>query len=142
MKAAEALIAWSRTTDSLHDPPAGSVAIGPLIQNDCPDWTKGYPLTGGAAYVDRRKLHGFPQQHEVMLDWYRLVFSYGLDPYIVHRAFLLIDEYQAVIKRHGLGPAKGEPGHDPEIPYGRCVPGEAPQIKIFRCNGATHFWPA
>ena len=143
MKAAKTLIAWSGADAALpHEAPSGSIAIGPLMQEGGRDWAQGYPCTGGAAYVYRRKLRGLAQQHEVMLDWHALVYSYGLDPYIVHRAFLLIDEYQTAIKARGRGPAKDEPGHDPTVPYGRTVEIKPPELKIFRAGGATHFWPA
>ena len=33
-----------------------------------------------------------------MLQMYLLVYTNGIDPYIAHRAFLLIDEYQTIIK--------------------------------------------
>jgi hypothetical protein len=100
-----------------------------------------YSASGGAAYVARRKLSKPEQEHQVMLDWYQLVYAYGLDPYIAHRAFLLIDEYQDVIKRMGCGPAKDEPGHDPGVSYGRAVQTPLPKLKITRTGPATHFWP-
>jgi hypothetical protein len=53
----------------------------------------------------------------------------------------LIDEYQALIKDAGLGPAKSEPGHDPDIPFGRIVDYPVPVLKIFTSGRATHFWP-
>jgi hypothetical protein len=78
----------------------------------------------------------------VMLDWYQLVYSYGLDPYIVHRAFLLIDEYQTVIKKYGMGPDRDEPGHDPGVCYGRTHSVPPSKIIIRQWGRGTHFWPA
>jgi hypothetical protein len=37
---------------------------------------------------------------------------YGLHPYVVHQAFLLIDEYQEVIKANGWGPANDAQAED------------------------------
>ena len=148
MKAAKTLIAWTpagaepfRVGTRLIAPP-GSVGIGPLLwrEHDI-DWAEPYHCTGGAAEVDRRKLFGRAQQFEVMMEWYALVYGYGLAPYIVHRAFLLIDEYQSIIKAKGWGPAKGEPGHDPNISYGRAVSVPPLEIDIHHAYGATHFWP-
>jgi hypothetical protein len=86
-------------------------------------------------------MFGLPQQHQVMLDFYQLVYSYGLHPYVVHRAFLHIDEYQAVIKRMGCGPAKGELGHDPNISYGRVADFPVPEISERRIGPSFHVWP-
>jgi hypothetical protein len=140
MKAAETLILWNAATAPGKEPwgdgPPGGVAIGPL-NNDC----RLYHASGGAAYVARRKLTGLPQQFHVLRDYYMLVYGYGLHPYVVHRAFLLIDEYQAIIKRMGCGPDKNEPGHDPNVGYGRCGYFANPELKIFDQGGFTHFWP-
>jgi hypothetical protein len=91
--------------------------------------------------VTRQTMTGIIQRHHVMLDWYRLVYAYGVNPYVAHRAFLLIVEYQALIKDAGFGPAKGELGHDPDTPFGRAVCYPVPMLKIFTAGRATHFWP-
>jgi hypothetical protein len=143
MKAADALIAWNGADHPAfrRDAPPGSIGIGPLQTETEPDWAGPYARTGGAAYVGRRQLRGLPQQHQVMLDWYRLVYGYGIHPYLAHRAFLLIDEYQEVIKDMGCGPAKDEPGHDPGVGYGRTVLYPVPEIKITHTGRGTHFHP-
>jgi hypothetical protein len=143
MKAADTLIAWNGIDhSSLHrDAPPGSIAIGPLQSNTEPDWAGPYECTGGAAYVERRAMHGFVQQRQVMLDWFQLVYSYGIHPYVAHRAFLLIDEYQAAIKSIDCGAAKDEPGHDPDVGFGPAVCCPALPLKIFSTGRATHFWP-
>ena len=76
-----------------------------------------------------------------MRDWYMLVYSYGIDPYLAHLAFLLIDEYQTIIKNMGFGPAKGELGHDPDVGYGRAIVAPKPSVNIVRQGRVTHFWP-
>jgi hypothetical protein len=143
LKASETLIAWtpadSEPTGKTFKAPAGSIAVGPII--DDWDWAYPYSCTGGAAWVHRRYLHGMAQQLAVMRDWYQLVYSEGLHPYIVHRAFLLIDEYQTMIKQWGCGPDKGEPGHDPNVLYGRCVVLPTPELIVKQTKWATHFWP-
>jgi hypothetical protein len=131
MKAKEVLIAWNDAKDESRGgkAPPGSIAVGPLLQSDERDWTDPYWKTGGAAYMDRRQLFGMPQQFAVMRDFYVLVYSYGLHPYVVHRAFLHIDEFQAAIKACGLGPDEGELWHDCNVCYGRCVDYSVPAIK-------------
>jgi hypothetical protein len=106
------------------------------------DWAGLYECTGGAAYVSRRNLTGVKQQFHVLRDYYVLVYTYGLHPYIVHRAFLLIDEYLAIIKDAGCGPDRDEPGHDPNVGYGRAVKYPIPELLIRQTGRATHFWPA
>ena len=144
MKADNTLILWNTGDEKslIGDAPPGSIAVGPLESDDV-YWSHvhGYSCSGGAAWVARRDLPKSDQEREVMLDWYQLVYTYGLDPYVVHRAFLLIDEYQDVIKRMGCGPDKDEPGHDPEVSYGRAVRAPAPKLKIVRTGPAIHFWP-
>lgn len=141
LKAANALIAWNSIDDHDSKAPPGSIAIGPLQTMHELDWAAPYYCTGGAAEVSRRKMAGMIQRYYVLLDWYRLVYDYGVLPYVAHRAFLLIDEYQALIKDAGFGPAKGEPGHDPNIPFGRAVNYQVPVLNIFTSGRATHFWP-
>lgn len=147
MKAAKTLIAWTParvepiSSPRLRAAPPGSVGISPLLRWTDSDWTSAYYCTGGAAEVHRRKLFGRAQQFEVMMEWYALVYGYGLSPYVVHRAFLLIDEYQSAPKARGWGPARDEPGHDPNIGHGRAISVPPPEIDIHYGDGATHFWP-
>src|SRR5262245_15600200 len=113
IKAADALIAWNGIDDvGRQDSPPGAIAIGPLLEEDEGDWAGCYENTGGAAHVFRRDMRDMEQKLAVMSDWYMLVYGYGINPYLAHRAFLLIDEYQAVIKQIGLGPDRSELGHD------------------------------
>ncbi len=143
MKAADTLIAWNGADHRGRAdlPPPGSVAVGPLLQHGDRDWARGYDYTGGAAYTFRRKLFGAPQQQQVMTDWYQLVYSYGVHPYTAHRAFLLISEYETVIKRYGMGPDRGEPGHDPEVCFGRAHIYPVPVLQVGCLGGSSHFWP-
>jgi hypothetical protein len=141
MKAAETLIAWNGAgQSSVHGGPPGGIGIGPLLFEGDGDWTVPYDCTGGAAMVDRRHIKGAVQQAAVMRDWYELVYSYGIHPYVAHRAFLLIDEYQAVIKAWGMGPAKDEPGHDPTVGFGRSIRWRKPPLCIKQWGKGTHFW--
>ncbi|NTJ63555.1 hypothetical protein G6M50_37995 [Agrobacterium rhizogenes] len=142
IKAKDAMIAWNGADGRLSGPaPAGAVAVGPLLQKNEVDWTHGYRLTGGAAHTDRRGVSGTGQKFHVMLDWYELVYGYGLHPFVVHTAFLVIEEYQEITKEMGMGPAKGEAGHDPEVGYGRAVDYPVPEIEIVRIGKSVHVWP-
>jgi hypothetical protein len=145
--AKNALIAWNAVREECrrirsHPTPPGAVAIGPLLEDSAQmDWTTPYYCTGGAAYVGRRTLKGLPQRMHVMQDFYMLTYTYGIDPCIVHRAMLEIEEYQTIIKEMGCGPAPDEPGHDPDVCYGRVVSSRS-DMKVFRAHGALHVWPA
>jgi hypothetical protein len=136
MRAAEALIAWNGADDG------GAVAIGPLLRDGEPDWARAYTCTGGAAHIERRSMSGCEQRLHVKRDWYLLVYVYGIDPYVAHRAFLLIDEYQAIIKEMGCGPARDEPGHDSDVGYGRAVVLPTPSLQIRQSGRATHLCTA
>ena len=142
IKAKDAIIAWNGADGEMSaKPPAGAIAIGPLLQKDEGDWASGYQLTGGAANTDRRDMSDADQKFHVMRDWYELVYGYGLHPFVVHTAFLQIQEYQEITKEMGMGPAKGEPGHDPEVGYGRAVDYPVPEIEIGRIGKSMHVWP-
>lgn len=93
MKAAEALIAWTpaRETDQ---PTCGQVKVGHLLHEGEVDWTDPYTSTGGAAHVDRRSYTGWKSIALVFIDFNTLVVGDGLDPKVVHEAFLAIDEYR------------------------------------------------
>lgn len=140
MLAAETLIAWNRAGYSSSRVPPGSVAVGPLLSEDEGDWTDGYLNTGGAANMYRRSLSAAEQKLAVIRDFYSLVYTDGLNPYVVHRAFLHIDEYQEFIKEMGAGPAPDEIGYDPEISYGRSdYP--VPEVVERRLGRSVHVWP-
>lgn len=120
LPASRALIAWDRLRDDPgNDCAAHAVAVGHLLRGEMPDWTDGYDCTAGAANVVRRDMTGDRQRVEVMLDWYMLVYTYGVDPRVAHRAFLNIAEFQEMIKERGIGPDKNEPGYDPDVGFGR-----------------------
>jgi hypothetical protein len=98
--------------------------------------------TGGAAWAGRHGLADAEQRRRVMLDRYQILYVCGVHPYAAHRAFLVIDEYQQVIKEIGCGPDKDEPGHDPNVGYGRVCSYPVPELNIFMRHGALHVWPA
>jgi hypothetical protein len=146
IKAAEALIAWNGANDGCERPPQdapwGAVAVGPLPSDADPDWTSLYESTGGAVWAGRQGLTDAEQRHQVMLDWYQIVYVYGVHPYAAHRAFLAIAEYQDIIKEIGCGPDKEEQGHDPNVGYGRVCLYPVPELNIFTRYGALHVWPS
>ncbi len=92
MKAKDALIAW--TPPQWDRPTRGQIAVGPLLSKEDRDWTTPFAMTGGAAWVDRRKMTGLEAKAAVLVDFHTLVIVHGLDPHVVHRAFLAIDEYR------------------------------------------------
>ena len=92
MKACEAVIAY--TPGSMTDDPyCGQVEVGPILYKGSRDWTAPYACTAGAAYVDRQKVKGKDATLAVLTDFYMLVMHQGIDPKIIHDAFLEIDEY-------------------------------------------------
>jgi hypothetical protein len=147
LKVSNTVIAWNSVEggDPIRKAPPGSVAVGPWLDADGehyePRWTQPYPYTGGAADADRRKLFGASSERAILLDFYQLVYSYGLNPYVVHRAFVHIEEFANAIKREGMRPDKGEAGHDPEVGYGRCWPWPLPEIEIKHLGPSVHVWP-
>lgn len=142
IKAREAIIAWNAADGGLSgDAPPGAIAIGPLLREGEGDWTGPYRLSGGAANTNRRKMTGVEQQFHVMRDWYELVYGYGLHPFVVHTAFLQIEEYQMITKEMGMGPDKGEIGHDPSVGYGRAVNYPVPEVETRHIGQSLHVWP-
>lgn len=69
-------------------------------------------------------------------DDYQIVYVYGVRPYAAHRAFPAIAEYRNIIKEMGCGPDKDEPGHDPNVGYGRVCLYPIPELNIFMRHGA------
>ena len=141
MQAAVTLIAWNSRSDTEEKAPAGSLAVGPLLQANEGDWIDWYTSTGGAAYAGRQNLTECDQVMAVLQDFYRLVYLEGLDPYIVHRAFLHIDEYQEFLRDMEAGPAPGELGHDPQLPFGRSDNYALPEVNERRIGRSIHIWP-
>jgi len=94
MLAKDALIAWTAPDAAdVYASTRGQVRVGPLISDDGYDWAINYACTGGAAYVEQRSYDEMEQVAQVFIDFQTLVVSYGLDPKVVHQAFLNIDEY-------------------------------------------------
>jgi hypothetical protein len=84
MKLAETMIAW--------DPKTGEVKIGPVP--DRTGWSRHLPKTVGACYVDFQEAS--PTEKLVHLFTYFVAITVhdGVDPAVVHKAFLGIDEYR------------------------------------------------
>ena len=140
ISACRAIIAWNSEQRN-REAPQGAVGIGPYFGKGEPDWTKPYDCTGGAAYVFRRELSGVEQDFHVMRDFYMLIHDYGLDPRLVHRAFLELEEFQMIVSAMGRGPNKDEPGLEPEFEHERCYRSPMPKLQIFEKLGAVHVWP-
>ena len=134
--ASRALIAWGYKPEGWSLDASPAVAVGHLLDDRTPDWTKDYESTGGASTVYRRELAGMDQRFHVLRDYTQLVYTYGIDPHVVYTAFLNIKEFQEIVKEAGMGPDKGEQGHDPNVGFGRLV--DSPKIEIKRFWHSVH----
>lgn len=123
LPASHALIAWDQRLQA--------VAVGYLLDEDVPDWTRPYECTGGASEVRRRYLAGRDLWVEILLDYYQLTYVDGLDPQVVHRALLNVQEFHDALASRGMGPDKGEPGFTGELGYGRLVSSERLNVHRF-----------
>jgi hypothetical protein len=65
-----------------------------------------------------------------MRDFHMLVCRYGLDPRVVHRAFLEIEEFRAIMGAMA----------DDTIDLGRET--ASPRLRVFQSLGAVHVWPS
>jgi hypothetical protein len=140
INASRAIIAWNWEKFG-GDAPKGAVGIGPYFGRGEPDWTEPYDCTGGAAYVFRRELSGVEQDFHVMRDYYMLIHDYGLDPHLVHRAFLELEEFRSIIKAMRFG-LDGE-GHGQEFEAEHAhYHGAVQKLRIFEKFGALHVWPS
>lgn len=102
MRAYEALIAWTpKSWESDRWIPG--CKVGPLTHADDPDWTWPYAFTGGAAYLDRRKLQGHESVKLLFVDFHTIVVRDGVDLQAAHEAFLAIEEYRQTISRDIAG---------------------------------------
>ena len=129
ISARRAIIAWNSERPS-RSAPEGAVGIGPYFGKGEPDWTEPYDYSGGAAYVFRRELSGVEQDFHVMRDFHMLVCRYGLDPRVLHRAFLEIEEFRAIMGAMA----------DDTIDLGRET--AMPKLRVFESLGAVHVWPS
>ena len=142
IKARDAMIAWNKSEAGEYvKTPSGAVAVGPLLQPEEADWAAAYEYTGGATNTYRRELTDIEQKLHVLRDWYELVYGFGVHPYVAHRAFLIIEEYQDIIKAMNMGPAEDEPGHDPNVGFGRSSESPVPAISINNIGLSVHIWP-
>jgi hypothetical protein len=126
MRASSTVIVWTDCKKATDYSPAGSVAGGPIGEDTV--WM-GYDYVGGADDPARHKLSAAKQRHAVVMDWWRLVHVYGVDPCVADRAFREIDEYNEAVKELGLDPAQR-------------VLRPTPAMKVFLINGAVHVHPA
>jgi hypothetical protein len=138
--ACRAIIAWNWQKHG-SDAPNGAVGIGPYFGRGEPDWTEPYDCTGGAAYVFRRELSGVEQDFHVMRDYYMLIHDYGLDPHLVHRAFLELKEFEFIINAMNHGAYEDSHAREFGYEYGRNDRRHLQNLTVFEKNGAVHVWP-
>lgn len=89
MKLSESLIAWNAG--------GSEIEVGGFVREGDVDWTRPYRKSGGAAYVDVRKLKGVEARHYVMSEFLGIVIRDRVDLDAAHRAFLKIDEYRQAL---------------------------------------------
>jgi len=144
LKAASARIAVKFKKASVSDPtepPVGAIAIGTEVNKS--EWSK--PYRGFCRSVvmapewSNKPPVLFTTFTHVLFTAFTLVLVDDVSPYIVHRALLLVEEYQALIKDASLSPAEGEPGYAGDGFF--FFTGDPVPLKIFTKNGAVHFWP-
>lgn len=87
----------------------------------------------------RRTLPETEQRFLVMRDYMLLVYTYGIDPHVVYRAFWNISEFQEIVRDGGMAPDRGEPGYDPSVGHGRLV--NSPEIDEHRFWHSVHVFP-
>lgn len=96
MKYRDCMIAWNPVGGPLRKTgEEGTVKVGP--HPDLTGWSDRFDMTSGAAFLERKKLPIWNQVALMLTDFHQMVVRDGVDPQVAHAAFLLIDEYRAVI---------------------------------------------
>lgn len=96
MKFTECMIAWTpQSYVDLKPDLAGKVEVGPWP--DKTGWSDKYAMTGGACYTDLHKQTEWQRNWRIFVDFHTLTVRDGVDPQTAHEAFLVIDEYRALI---------------------------------------------
>jgi hypothetical protein len=66
-----------------------------------------YRFTGGAAYIEARKIRGEKAKLAALIEWHTIVVRDGIDPQVAHNEFLKIDEYRDALPPDIRGAAPG-----------------------------------
>jgi hypothetical protein len=91
MKLINVAIGWNALTAKGKT----EIEVGPFP--DRTGWTSRYGALGGGCMPIVQELNPAERAAMLFVDFNRLVVGYGLDPQIVHREFLKIDEYRCMI---------------------------------------------
>ena len=106
MRYRDCIIAWQPVDGfrSLRsEAPEGSIEVGP--HPDRVGWSDRYSMTSGGCWLQSKKWTSMRAALQVMLDFNGIVVKGKLDPQVVHREFLKIDEYRFHIARDTPGAA-------------------------------------
>lgn len=113
-----ARIAWTpRMPRFESEPTYGQVVVAELA----PGWCGSHPYTGGACMADWTEATGWRAAAMLFGAFNSMVVRDGIDPRVVHDAFLAIDEYRWLIPRDTPGAEDIPEGWSPEtkIPWVR-----------------------
>lgn len=108
MKQLEAIIAWTPVRwAELRPETAGQIAV--LPHPDGADAAKRFMMRAGASSSALHALSEEARIARLFIDFQTIVVRDGLDPQVVHRAFLAIDEYRFRIAPDTEGAAFEDP---------------------------------
>ncbi len=94
MKLAEIMYAWTPATWE-SSPTAGRVRVG--VHPDRVGWTRPFASCLGACDLSFAEASDSERIIQMFVAFHAMVVRDGLDPQVVHTAFLEIDEYRAIV---------------------------------------------
>ena len=100
MKLAEIMYAWTPAT--WESPTAGEVRVG--VHPDRVGWTRPFASCLGACDLSFVEASDSERIIQMFVAFHAMVVRDGIDPQVVHTAFLEIDEYRAIVD--GIGGAE------------------------------------
>ena len=95
MKLAEIMYAWTPAT--WESPTAGQVRVG--VHPDRVGWTRPFASCLGACDLSFVEASDSERIIQMFVAFHAMVVRDGIDPQVVHTAFLEIDEYRAIVDR-------------------------------------------
>ena len=119
------------------DKQAVAVGFRPSEKKQIYDWSP--PLKLRNWFPLNSLNDGLTLTDTMLVHWFILTHKYGIDPAVVHAAFLHVNEYQDLLRAACCGPNKGEVGHDPSYEYGT-LRQNTPIIKTKRYSSFCIAW--
>ena len=95
MKLAEIMYAWTPAT--WESTTAGQVRVG--VHPDRVGWTRPFASCLGACDLSFAEASDSERIIQMFVAFHAMVVRDGIDPQVVHTAFLEIDEYRAIVDR-------------------------------------------